>query len=73
MKYEVTVQAISLGHVAVEADSPEKAEAAAMSKLFTGAIHWEFTRMEFPGVKGKKAYAGHYQRWSEAGVGSAAH
>ena len=49
MKYEVTVQAISLGHVAVEA------EAAAMSKLFTGAIHWEFTRMEFPGVKGKKA------------------
>lgn len=28
MKYEVTVQAISLGHVAVEADSPEKAEAA---------------------------------------------
>ena len=56
MKYEVTVQAISLGHVAVEADSPEKAEAAAMSKLFTGAIHWEFTRMEFPGVKGKKAH-----------------
>ena len=46
---------VSLGHVAVEADSPEKAEAAAMSKLFTGAIHWEFTRMEFPGVKGKKA------------------
>ena len=55
MKYEVNIQAISLGHVAVEADSPEKAEAAAMSKLVTGAIHWEFTRMEFPGVKGKKA------------------
>ena len=26
MKYEVTVQAVSLGHVTVEADSPEKAE-----------------------------------------------
>lgn len=55
MKYEVTVQAISLGHVAVEADSPEKAEAAAMSKLFTGAIHWDSTRMEFPDIKGKEA------------------
>ena len=55
MKYEVTVQAISQGHVTVEADSPEKAEAAARSKLFTGAIHWESTRMEFPGVEGKEA------------------
>ena len=55
MKYEVTVQAISQGHVTVEADSPEKAEAAAMDKLFTGAIHWESTRMEFPGVEGKEA------------------
>lgn len=55
MKYEVTVQAISQGHVTVEADSPEKAETAAMSKLFTGAIHWESTRMEFPGVEGKEA------------------
>ncbi len=55
MKYEVTVQAISLGHVAVEADSPEKAEAAAMSKLFTGAIHWESTRMEFSGASVQKA------------------
>ena len=51
MMYEVTVQAISQGHVTVEADSPEKAEAAARSKLFTGAIHWESTRMEFPGVE----------------------
>lgn len=55
MKYEVTVQALSLGHVTVEADSPEKAEAAAMNKLFTGAIHWESTRMEFPCVEGKEA------------------
>lgn len=55
MMYEVTVQAISQGHVTVEADSPEKAEAAARSKLFTGAIHWESTRMEFPGVEGKEA------------------
>lgn len=47
MKYEVTVQAISQGHVTVEADSPEKAEDAAMKTLFTGAIHWESTRMEF--------------------------
>lgn len=51
MTYEVTVQAISQGHVTVEADSPEKAEAAARSKLFTGAIHWESTRMEFSGIE----------------------
>ena len=55
MKYEVTIQAVSLGHVTVDADSPEKAEAAAMRELFTGAIHWESTRMEFPGIEGKKA------------------
>lgn len=55
MKYEVTVQAISQGHVTVEADSPEEVEAAAMNKLFTGAIHWESTRMVFPGVEGKEA------------------
>ena len=55
MKYEVTVQAVSLGHVTVDADSPEKAETAAMSKLFTGVIHWESTRMEFPGIEGKEA------------------
>ena len=55
MKYEVTVQATSQGHVTVEADSPEKAEAAAMSKVFTGAVHWEFTRMEFPDIQGKEA------------------
>ena len=55
MKYEVTVQAISQGHVTVEADSPEKAETAAMSKLFTGAIHWESTRMEFSGASVQKA------------------
>ena len=55
MKYEVTVQAISQGHVTVEADSPKKAETAAMNKLFTGAIHWESTRMEFPGIKSKEA------------------
>ena len=58
MKYEVTVQATSQGHVTVEADSPEKAEAAAMSKLFTGAIHWDSTRMEFPNISGKEARAG---------------
>lgn len=51
MKYEVTVQAISKGHVTVEADSPQKAEAAAMNKLFTGAVHWESTRMEFSGIE----------------------
>lgn len=55
MKYEVTVQAISQGHVTVEADSPEEVEAAAMDKLFTGAIHWESTRMEFPGAAKQKA------------------
>lgn len=55
MKYEVTVQAISQGHVTVEADSPEKAEAAAMSKLFSGSVHWESTKMVFPGVEGKEA------------------
>ena len=55
MKYEVTVQAISQGHVTVEADSPEKAEVAAMKTLFTGAIHWESTRMEFSGAKSKDA------------------
>lgn len=51
MKYEVTVQAISQGHVTVEADSPEKAEDAAMKTLFTGAIQWESTRMEFSGIE----------------------
>ena len=51
MKYEVTVQAISQGHVTVEADSPEEAEDAAMKTLFTGAIHWESTRMEFSGIE----------------------
>lgn len=35
MMYEVTVQAISQGHVTVEADSPEKAEAAAQKQ----AVH----------------------------------
>lgn len=55
MKYEVTVQAISLGHVTVEADSPEKAEAAAVNKLFTGAVHWESTRMEFSSVECQEA------------------
>ena len=55
MMYEVTVQAISQGHVTVEADSPEKAEAAAMNKLFTGSIHWESTKMAFPGIKGTEA------------------
>ena len=51
MTYEVTVQAISQGHVTIEADSPEKAEDAAMKTLFTGAIHWESTRMEFSGIE----------------------
>ena len=51
MKYEVTVQAISQGHVTIEADSPEKAEDAAMKALFTGAIHWESTRMGFSGIE----------------------
>ena len=55
MKYEVTVQAISQGHITVEADSPEKAEDAAMKALFTGAIHWESTRMELSGASVLKA------------------
>ena len=55
MKYEVTIQAVSLGRVTVDADSPEKAGAAAMNKLFTGAIHWESTRMEFPCVSQQEA------------------
>ena len=59
MKYEVTVQAISQGHVTVEADSPEKAEAAARSKLFTGAIHWESTKMEYSSAAKQKAYIIH--------------
>ena len=55
MKYEVTVQAVSQGRVTVEADSPREAEDAAMDKLFTGAIHWESTRMEFSGAVRQKA------------------
>ena len=55
MKYEVTVQAVSLGHVTVEVDFPEKAEDAAMKTLFTGAIHWESNRMEFSGPSAQKA------------------
>lgn len=58
MKYEVTVQSVSHGHVTVEADSPEKAEAAAMDKLFTGTIHWESTRIAFPNISGKETQAG---------------
>ncbi len=58
MKYEVTVQAVSQGHVAVEADSPREAEDAAMNKLFTGAIHWESTRMAFSNISGKETQAG---------------
>lgn len=55
MKYEVNIQAISQGHITVEVDSPEKAEDAAMKALFTGAIHWESTRMEFSGDSVQKA------------------
>lgn len=55
MTYEVTVQAISQGHVTVEADSPEKAEDAAMKALFTGAIHWESTKMEYSSAAKQKA------------------
>lgn len=40
MKYEVTVQAVSLGHVTVEADSPEKAEDAAMSAVLSPLSGW---------------------------------
>ena len=58
MKYEVTVQAVSQGRVTVEADSPREAEDAAMDKLFTGAIHWESTKMAFPNISGKEARAG---------------
>ena len=35
--------------------APEKAEAAARSKLFTGAIHWESTKMEFSSAAKQKA------------------
>ena len=55
MMYEVTVQAISQGHVTVEADSPEKAEAAARSNLLTRAILWGSTKMEFSSVAKQKA------------------
>ena len=55
MKYEVTVQAISQGHITVEAASTEEAKTAAIQALFTGSIHWESTRMEFPGIDPQKA------------------
>lgn len=55
MKYEVNIQAISQGHVTVEADSPEKAEDTAMKTLFTGAIHWESTKMVFSSAAKQKA------------------
>ena len=57
MKYEVTVQAVSQGSVTVEADSPREAEDVAMDKLFTGAIHWESTRMAFPNISDKETQA----------------
>lgn len=55
MKYEVTIQAVSQGHITVEAASLEEAKTAAIQALFTGSIHWESTRMEFPGIDPQKA------------------
>lgn len=55
MKYDVVIQAVSQGHITVEAASPKEAKAAAMEALFTGSIHWESTRMEFPGIDPQKA------------------
>lgn len=55
MKYDVLIQAVSQGHITVEAASPEEAKAAAIQALFTGSIHWESTRMEFPGIDPQKA------------------
>ena len=54
MKYDVLIQAVSQGRITVEAASPEEAKAAAMEALFTGSIHWESTRMEFPCVVQQK-------------------
>ena len=53
--YDVLIQAVSQGHIMVEAASPEEAKAAAIQALFTGNIHWESTRMEFPGIDPQKA------------------
>lgn len=55
MKYDVLIQAVSQGHITVEAASPEEAKAAVIQALFTGSIHWESTRMEFPGIDPQKA------------------
>lgn len=55
MKYDVVIQAVSQGHITVEAASQEEAKAASMEALFTGSIHWESTRMEFPGITQQKA------------------
>ena len=55
MKYDVVIQAVSQGHITVEATSPEEAKAAAMEALFAGSIHWESTRVEVPGITQQKA------------------
>ena len=55
MKYDIVIQAVSQGHIKVEAASPKEAKAAAMEALFTGCIHWASTRMELPGIDPQKA------------------
>lgn len=55
MKYEVMIQAMSEGHIIVEADSQEEAKTAAMKALFTGAIRWDTTKMTFPSITEQKA------------------
>lgn len=55
MKYEVMIQAMSEGHITVDADSPVEAKTAAMNALFTGAIRWESTKMDFPCTTEQKA------------------
>ena len=49
------IQAVSQGHITVEAASPKEAKAAAMEALFTGSIHWESTKMEFSSAAKQKA------------------
>lgn len=55
MKYEVRIRAISEGSITVEADSRETAEAAVMDALFSEAVCWESTDLEFPSIAEQKA------------------
>lgn len=50
MKYEILIQATSQGTVTIEAMSPQDAKEQATRAFFTGDIHWEGTKLDFPSV-----------------------